>query len=156
MIQRAFTHDDEGDLLIEEEASESQIEFMLDEFKKQKRAASKAIINANVIILDEFASTGNTLNASKKFFVKLGCKNVYTAALYYHEKSGTFDIMGVRRDHPAPWWDEPVMLKDEPDFKTGRYFNPVPVEMYDIFKDKAQALKKHLLDALKKYADERQ
>ena len=100
----------------------------------------------NLLVIDEYIQTGDTLKISKKFFKKIGFRNVYTCTMYIDESCKFSPDFFVKKTFLAPpWYDFPIMLREkvEGSFKT----TPLNIKSR-LLREKLKKEKKKMIDSL--------
>jgi hypoxanthine phosphoribosyltransferase len=98
----------------------------------------------NLLVIDEYIQTGDTLKISKKFFKKIGFRNVYSCTMYLDESCKYFPDFFIKKTFLAPpWYDFPIMLKE----KVEGSFKTIPLKI------KSKFLKKELQNERQKMID---
>lgn len=118
------------------------------EFIFKKEFPKLKIQNKNLLIIDEYIQTGDTLKISKKFFKRIGFKNVYTSSIYVNETCKYSPDFFIKKTFlTPPWYDFPIMLKE----KVPRSFKTVPLKIEsNLLESKLKKLKKKLINSLLK------
>lgn len=87
---------------------------IIDAFIKERRALAKEIQRKNILIVDEFAASGDTLIKTAQFFEKIGAKKAYTAACFARVPAKMYmDIIGTLSPEQTSWYDIPVSGKQK-------------------------------------------
>jgi len=147
-----------GELLKKQNVSQKIIYYTPDPITREKIKNPKIIFkkefpklkiqNKNLLIIDEYIQTGDTLKISKNFFKKIGFKNVYICTMYLNESCKFSPDFFIKKTFLSPpWYDFPIMLKEkiEGNFKT------IPLRINsNLLKSRLKKLKKKIIYSLSK------
>lgn len=145
-----------GELLEESNISQKIIYYTPDPITREKVKNPQTIFkeefpglkikNKNLLIVDEYIETGDTLKVSKKFFEKLGFQNVYTCTMYINETCKYSPNFFTKKTFlTPPWYDFPIMLRE----KVEGHFKTIPLKIDSgLLKSRLKRQKKNMISSL--------
>jgi hypoxanthine phosphoribosyltransferase len=147
-----------GELLEKKDISQKIIYYTPDPITREKVKNPELIFkkefpklktkDKNLLIIDEYIQTGDTLKISKNFFKKIGFRNVYSCTMYLDESCKYSPDFFIKKTFLAPpWYDFPIMLRE----KVEGSFKTIPLKIKSNLLDlRLNKLKRKMIDSLLK------